>query len=124
MGGLGVFALLVLLILAAAAVVIAVILGSLPGKIAANRNHPHASAVRMCGWMGLLTLGLLWPIAFVWAYTGPLRVAVTEDTRTDSVDGPEGVDDLKNHVRKLQTRINHLEAIMGRTDHSGEDMES
>ena len=38
------FALAVLLILAAAAVAIWVILGIMPGRIAKQRNHPHADA--------------------------------------------------------------------------------
>jgi hypothetical protein len=39
-----------------------------PGKVAAERHHPRAVAVRVCGWMGLFTAGLFWAAAMVWAY--------------------------------------------------------
>ena len=36
-------------------------LGALPGQLARQRGHPHADAINVAGWVGLLTLGLLWP---------------------------------------------------------------
>ncbi len=45
-----------------------VVIGSLPGKIAARRNHPQATAINVAAWISLWTLGALWPIAFVWAF--------------------------------------------------------
>jgi hypothetical protein len=84
MTALDIFALLVLLVLAAAVVGIWVILGMLPGvgiwvilgmlpgKIAGKRNHPQAEAINVCGWWGVITLGILLPLAFIWAYTKPI----------------------------------------------------
>ena len=40
---------------------------SFPEKIAVRRHHPYVDAVVATAWMGLLTLGLLMPLAFVWA---------------------------------------------------------
>ena len=71
MTGLDVFALLVLVVLIVAVVGIWIILGMMPGKIAAKRNHPQAEAINMCGWWGVITLGILLPLAFIWAYTKP-----------------------------------------------------
>ena len=65
------FALLILLVLLVAAAVAWGALGMLPGRIARGRNHPQAEAINVCGWWGALTLGLLAPIAFVWAYYDP-----------------------------------------------------
>ena len=65
------FALAVLVILATTAVVIWVVLGIMPGRIAKQRNHPHADAISVCGWWGVLTMGLLLPIAYIWAYSNP-----------------------------------------------------
>lgn len=65
------FALFVLLILAAAAIGIWVLLGILPGRIARARNHPQADAINVCGWWGVITMGLLMPVAYIWAYTNP-----------------------------------------------------
>ena len=66
---LDIFALIVLIVLLAAAVAIWVILGMLPGRIARARNHPQADAINVCGWWGVLTMGILCPLAFIWAYT-------------------------------------------------------
>jgi len=43
----------------------------LPGKIARRRDHPQADAINVCGWWGAITMGLLMPLAFIWAYTNP-----------------------------------------------------
>lgn len=48
---------------------VVVVIGSLPGKIAERRNHPQAKAINVAAWISLLTLGVLWPIVFVWAFT-------------------------------------------------------
>lgn len=68
MSGLELFALFVLLVLAASALGALFLLGYLPGRIARKRNHPQAEAVSICGWLGLLTGGILLPIAYIWAY--------------------------------------------------------
>jgi hypothetical protein len=65
------FAILVLLVLGATLIVAWVVVGMLPGRIARQRNHPQAAAIAVCGWWGVLTLGILCPVAFIWAYTNP-----------------------------------------------------
>ena len=62
------FALFVLIVTTIALLGGFVLLGYLPGRIARDRNHPQADAVSVCGWVGVLTLGLLLPVAYVWAY--------------------------------------------------------
>ena len=71
MSFLDLFALLILLVLLATAVALWVILGMLPGKIARQRQHPQADAINVCGWFGVITLGILLPFAYIWAYTNP-----------------------------------------------------
>ena len=95
MTGLDYFTFVVLLLLTGAGLVGAVFLASLPGKIAADRGHPQADAIRVAGWLGLLTMGLFFPIALIWAYTRPagsqeivvLRQEV--DRLRERVDGSE-----------------------------------
>lgn len=62
------FALFVLIVLAVSAVGVWVFLALAPGKIADARSHPRADAVRVCGYWGAITMGLLMPVAFIWAY--------------------------------------------------------
>ena len=69
--GFDVIAFLVFAVLLAVAVVVIIFIGGLPGKVATRRNHPHANAITAAGWISLITLGALWPIAFVWAFIPP-----------------------------------------------------
>ena len=89
MTGLDVFALLVLIVLIAAVVGIWIILGMMPGKIAAKRNHPQAEAINMCGWWGVITLGILLPLAFIWAYTKPAEPLMHKTAAPEPVSAEE-----------------------------------
>lgn len=71
MSGLDIFALIVLIVLIGCFLVIWALLGMYPGKIAQQRNHPQADAINVCGWWGAITMGILSPLAFIWAYTNP-----------------------------------------------------
>jgi hypothetical protein len=64
---LDIFAFVVFGVLLAVAVIIVVSLGSLPGQIARKRDHPQATAITVAGWLGLATLGVLWPLALICA---------------------------------------------------------
>jgi len=62
-------------------VVVVVSLGRLPGQLARKWAHPQASAINAMSWIGIATGGLLWPIAFVWAFTVPSATGVATPTR-------------------------------------------
>ena len=95
MGFMGIFALIVLTCLVAATIGVVVWLAMLPGKIAFKREHPQAEAIRMAGWLGILT-GIVWILALIWAYT---RFGVEEQ-----------VDDvLSRRVTELEQRLALLE---------------
>ena len=69
---LDVFAIVILAVLGLTLVGVWVLLGMMPGRIARGRNHPQADAVSVCGWWGVITMGLLLPVAFIWAYYKPV----------------------------------------------------
>ncbi len=66
---LDIFALVVMGVLIAFVIFMVAKLGPIPGNIAKSRGHPQADAIYALGWIGVVTLGLAWPIALVWAYT-------------------------------------------------------
>ena len=70
--------------------VVIVTLGSLPGRIAARRGHPQSKAINAAAWISLATLGMLWPIAFVWAFLQPqtIRSAGAADQQGDGASTP------------------------------------
>jgi Protein of unknown function (DUF3302) len=70
-GPLDAFAFLVFAVLIFVGVVIIVSLGKLPGQLARKWSHPQAAAINAMSWIGIATGGLLWPIAFIWAFTTP-----------------------------------------------------
>ena len=35
--------------------------------IAKKRNHPHADAIHVAGWVSLFTLHVIWPFLWIWA---------------------------------------------------------
>jgi hypothetical protein len=70
-GALDAFAFVVFAVLIFVGVVIVVNLGKLPGQLAHKWQHPQAGAINAMSWIGIATGGLLWPIAFIWAFTTP-----------------------------------------------------
>jgi H+/Cl- antiporter ClcA len=68
---LDIFALVVIAILLALVIWLMVMLGNMPGDIARKRQHPQAEAISALGWIGIITMGLGWFVAIVWAYYKP-----------------------------------------------------
>jgi hypothetical protein len=44
----------------------------LPEKIAERRGHPQADAIKTLCLLSLVFGGMLWPIAWLWAYSKPV----------------------------------------------------
>ena len=95
---LDVFTFIVIAVLLVVAMFCFMKLGELPGKIASKRSHPQADAITICGWLGVLTLGLLWPIAIIWAYTRP----------ADSGDKRNDIDLLSERMNVLEEQLQDL----------------
>jgi hypothetical protein len=96
------FTFFVFAVLLGAGLFISFWLGGLPGRIAAWRGHPNADAVRVAGWLGVLSLGTLWPLALIWAFTGlPGRASRSVAT-------------LRAEIADLSERIHVLEEKDGR----------
>ena len=57
----------------------------MPEKIAHKRHHPQRQAIQTLCLLSLVFGGLLWPIAWLWAYTRPVayRVAYGTDRHED-----------------------------------------
>ena len=58
----------------------------LPEKIAERRGHPQADAIKTLCLLSLVFGGLLWPIAWLWAYSKPVLYKMAYGT--DRVDSP------------------------------------
>ena len=60
----------------------------LPEKIAHNRHHPQFEAIRTVCLLSLVFGGMLWPIAWIWAYTKPVmhKIAYGTDAASHEID--------------------------------------
>ena len=61
----------------------------LPEKIAHQRNHPQFEAIRTLCLLSLIFGGLLWPIAWVWAYSKPVMHKLAYGTDQGDHGGEE-----------------------------------
>lgn len=111
MQGLDILTLIIMVILIVMVGFIVVKLGALPGSIAQQRNHPQAEAIRVCGWIGILTLGLAWPIALIWAFTRPQSLS----GKVLDAD-PNELARLKQQICELEKKIDTLMEVKGGTD--------
>ena len=61
----------------------------LPEKIAERRHHPQADAIKTLCLLSLVFGGLLWPIAWLWAYSKPVfhKMAYGTDTSQPAPGG-------------------------------------
>ena len=53
----------------------------LPEVIAEKRHHPQAEAIKVLCLLSLVFGGLLWPIAWLWAYMKPIQIPVVRGRR-------------------------------------------
>jgi hypothetical protein len=67
-----VLAIVVLIIVPIAAIVLFWLVHILPEKIAEKRHHPQQESIKVLCLLSLVFGGMLWPIAWLWAYTRPV----------------------------------------------------
>jgi len=88
----------------------------LPEQIAHKRNHPQFEAIRTLCLLSLVFGGLLWPLAWIWAYSKPVIHQLAygtdklhEDEHEDEAAGAAGLNLRQNRVG-LHERLARLEA--------------
>jgi len=80
-----VVAIIVLIVVPVIVLVVFWIVHILPEKIAEKRHHPQKGAINTLCVLSLFFGGLLWPLAWIWAYTRPVgyRMAYGTDKHED-----------------------------------------
>ena len=82
----------------------------LPEKIAERRGHPQADAIKTLCLLSLVFGGLLWPIAWLWAYSKPVFYKMAYGT--DRVEHPApATPSPDDHAREVQADEASLAAI-------------
>ena len=85
----------------------------LPEKIAHKRHHPQRDAIQMLCLLSLVFGGLLWPIAWLWAYTKPAGYRLAY--------GTEKHDD---YYREMAEKAHAGELAQHELDHLREELEA
>ena len=83
-----ILAIFVLIVVPVVAVVLFWLVHILPEQIAHKRHHPQRDAIQTLCLLSLVFGGLLWPIAWLWAFTKPVgyRMAYGTDKHEDYYD--------------------------------------
>ena len=83
-----ILALVVLCVVPVVVIVLFWLVHVLPEKIAEKRHHPQVAGITTLCLLSLVFGGLLWPLAWLWAYTKPVayRVAYGTDKHEDYYD--------------------------------------
>src|SRR5687767_15894815 len=81
----------------------------LPEKIAERRGHPQFEAIRTLCLLSLVFGGLLWPLAWLWAYSTPVLHKLAYGTeKLHETDG-HGPDEHAIAATSLHERLARLE---------------
>ena len=102
-----VLALVVLFLVPAVVIVLFWIVHVLPEKIAHKRHHPQREAITTLCLLSLVFGGLLWPLAWIWAFTKPVgyRMAYGTDKHEDYYDE---MAERQREGRLLRDEASHL----------------
>ena len=84
----------------------------LPEKIAEKKRHPQAKAIQCVCLLSLCFGGILWPLAWLWAYTKPVlhKMAYGTDVGEGHGHAGEEVMEEEKEIEKLRARVAELEA--------------
>lgn len=84
-----------------------IVLHDIPYLIAKKRNHPHADAILVAGWVSLFTLHVIWPFLWIWA-------TLYRPERGWGMQSPEpGVMQLQERVAGLEKQLVELKSSSG-----------
>src|SRR5262249_28627598 len=84
----------------------------LPEKIAEKKRHPQAKAIQCVCLLSLCFGGILWPLAWLWAYTKPVLHKMAYGTDVGEGHGHAGEEVIgeEKEIEKLRARVAELEA--------------
>lgn len=75
-----IIAIVVLIIVPVVVIVVFWLVHVLPERFAEQRHHPQAAAIQVLCLLSLVFGGLLWPIAWLWAFTRPVAYKIAYGT--------------------------------------------
>ncbi len=104
-----VLAIIVLIIVPVVAIVVFWMVHVLPEQFAEKRHHPQAQAIQVLCLLSLVFGGLLWPFAWLWAFTKPVAYKVAYGTDKHE-EWHEEMGEKAKAGELLQEELDHLRA--------------
>ena len=95
----------------------------LPEKVAEKKRHPQAKAIQVLCLLSLVFGGLLWPLAWLWAYSKPVMYKIAYGTDVGDEHHGEaagtstavsGAEAARIEIEQLRARLATLEAQASR----------
>jgi CBS domain containing-hemolysin-like protein len=114
-----VLAWIVLIIVPIVGIVVFWLVHILPEKVAEKKRHPQAKAIQVLCLLSLVFGGLLWPLAWLWAYSKPVMYKMAYGTDVadhghDATDSTAPAADASvaahEEMARLRERLAQLEA--------------
>ncbi len=115
-----VIALIVIVLVPIVLIVVFWMVHVLPEKIAHQRHHPQQEAIQVLCLLSLVFGGLLWPLAWLWAYSKPVMYKMAygrdkHDHYYDELAAQDGAEArvLRDDVVRLRSELEKLVARGG-----------
>jgi hypothetical protein len=111
-----VLAIVILFVVPIVAIVVFWLVHVLPERFAEKRHHPQTAAITTLCLLSLVFGGLLWPIAWLWAFTKPVAYRVAygtdkhEDWHEDMGEKAKAGQLLENELDHLRTELDAMAA--------------
>ena len=100
-------AIVVLIVVPIVVIVVFWLVHVLPEKLAEKRHHPQTAAITTLCLLSLVFGGLLWPIAWLWAFTRPVAYKLAYGTDKHE-DWHESMGEKAKAGTLLQDELEHL----------------
>ncbi|MDP2827124.1 MAG: DUF3302 domain-containing protein [Sulfuricellaceae bacterium] len=83
----------------------------LPEKIAEKKKHPQAKAIQVLCLLSLAFGGLLWPLAWLWAYTKPVlhKLAYGTDVAEEHEHNKKELKTTESELDLLRAKVAEIE---------------
>jgi hypothetical protein len=115
-------AIFIIIVLPIGGVVLFWLVHVLPEKIAEKRHHPQKDAIHVLCLLSLVFGGLLWPLAWLWAYSKPVlhQLAYGRDKHEDFYAGQEGEAGGEAQSESVQRELGRLRHDLEQLEKRGE----
>jgi len=100
----------VLIVAPVIGIVVFLMVHILPEKIAEKKQHPQTEAIKTLCLLSLAFGGMLWPLAWLWAYTKPVMYKLAYGTdKAEHGHAGEGTSDVEE-LQRLRKQLSELES--------------